>query len=84
MLPRLSAIASLERPLLGLMLANPVDLALVLLLLRFDVAALLGYTGAVLAQFFRGAGALVAATALLAWVAVPVALGVRAFGRKDF
>ena len=74
----------LERPMLGLMLANPVDLARVLLLLRFDVAALLGYTGAVFAQFFHGAGSVVAATALLAWVAVPVALGVRAFRRKDF
>jgi Cu-processing system permease protein len=74
----------LERPMLGLMLANPVDLARVLLLLRFDVAALLGYTGAVFAQFFHGAGSLVAAAALLAWIAAPVALGVRAFRRKDF
>jgi Cu-processing system permease protein len=74
----------LERPVLGLMLANPVDLARVLLLLRFDVAALLGYTGAVFARFFHGAGALVAVAALAAWIAVPVALGVRAFRRKDF
>jgi Cu-processing system permease protein len=74
----------LERPMLGVMLANPVDLARVLLLLRFDVAALLGYTGAVFARFFGGVGSLVAAAALLAWVAAPVALGVRAFRRKDF
>ena len=74
----------LERPMLGLMLANPVDLARVLLLLRFDVAALLGYTGAVFARFFHGAGALVAGAALVAWIAAPVALGVRAFRRKDF
>ena len=74
----------LERPMLGLMLANPVDLARVLLLLRLDVAALLGYTGAVFARFFGGAGAWVAAAALLAWIAVPVGLGVRAFRRKDF
>jgi Cu-processing system permease protein len=74
----------IERPLLGLMLANPIDLARVLLLLRFDVAALLGYTGAVFAHFFGGAGALVAAAALLAWVVAPVAAGLRAFRRKDF
>jgi Cu-processing system permease protein len=75
----------IERPMLGLMLANPVDLARVLLLLRFDVAALMGYTGAVFARFFGGAtGTLVAATTLLAWVAVPVAVGLRAFRRKDF
>jgi Cu-processing system permease protein len=74
----------IERPLLALMLANPIDLARVLLLLRFDVAALLGYTGAVFAHFFGGAGILVATAALLAWIAVPLGLGARAFRRKDF
>ncbi|MGZ8379068.1 MAG: ABC transporter permease subunit [Gemmatirosa sp.] len=74
----------IERPVLGLMLANPVDLARVLLLLRFDAAALMGYTGAVFARFFGGAGALVAIAMLAAWVVVPVTLGVRAFRRRDF
>ncbi len=77
--------APLERPMLAAMLANPVDLARVLLLLRFDVAALLGYTGAVFAQFFGGTrGTLIAGAALLAWVAAPLALAARAFSRKDF
>ena len=75
----------LERPLLGLMLANPVDLARVLLLLQFDVSALMGYTGAVFERFFGGAaGMTVAAAALAAWVAAPVLLGMRAFRRRDF
>lgn len=75
----------IEKPLLGLMLANPIDLARVLLLLRFDTAALLGYTGAVFSHVFAGlTGTLVATTALLAWIALPVALGLRAFRRKDF
>jgi Cu-processing system permease protein len=75
----------IERPLLGLMLANPIDLARVLLLLRFDVAALLGYTGAVFATFFGGGlGTAIAALALGAWVLLPLGLGVRAFRRKDF
>ena len=75
----------LERPLLGLMLANPVDLARVALLLQFDVSALMGYTGAVFKGFFGTAGGLLAAAlALAAWVAVPVRLGMRAFQRKDF
>ena len=74
-----------ERPLLGAMLANPIDLARVLLLLRFDSAALLGYTGAVFADFFGGrTGALVASAALAAWIAIPLGLGLRAFRRKDF
>ena len=75
----------IERPLLGVMIANPVDLARVVLLLRFDVSALMGYTGAVFKNFFGGAGGLtVAAFALALWVAVPAWLGVRAFQRKDF
>jgi Cu-processing system permease protein len=75
---------AVERPVLALMLANPIDLARVQLLLRFDAGALQGYTGAVFTHFFGGAGAAVAAAALLLWVAVPVWLGLRAFRRKDF
>ena len=75
----------LERTLLGVMMANPVDLARVVLLLRFDVSALMGYTGAVFKNFFGGAGGLaVAALALALWVTLPTWLGVRAFQRKDF
>jgi Cu-processing system permease protein len=74
----------IERPLLGLMLANPVDLGRVLLLLRLDAMALLGYTGAVLERFFGVQGVLVASASLAAWVAVPAAFGARLFRRKDF
>jgi len=75
----------LERAMITLMMLNPVDLARVLMLLRLDVAALMGYTGAAFERFFgSGAGAALALTALLAWWAAPVALGLRAFRRKDF
>lgn len=75
----------LEQPMLVLTIVNPIDLARVLLLLRFDVAALLGYTGAVFERFFGGTtGSAVAGAALAAWIGVPVALALRAFRRKDF
>ena len=75
----------IERPLLALSFANPIDLARVLLLLRLDIAALMGYTGAVFQRFFGGAlGSALAATALLAWAIVPFTLGARQFSRKDF
>lgn len=75
----------LELPLLGLTLLNPVDLGRVLLLLQFDSAALLGYTGAVFERFFGSAvGVAVATTALAAWCAVPLALAGRRFRHKDF
>ncbi|HEU5219152.1 MAG TPA: ABC transporter permease subunit, partial [Gemmatimonadales bacterium] len=75
----------LERPMLGLMMANPIDLGRVLLLLRFDISALLGYTGAVFQQFFSGAGgAAIAAGGLLLWIAAPLGLAAASFARKDF
>ena len=75
----------IERPLLGLMLANPVDLGRVFLLLRLDVSALMGYTGAVFAQFFGSrAGAVAAAAGLAFWIVAPAAVGAVRFTRKDF
>jgi Cu-processing system permease protein len=75
----------IERPLLVLMFANPVDLGRVFLLLRLDVSAIMGYTGAVFARFFgSGAGAVAAAAGLVFWVALPAAAGAVRFKRKDF
>lgn len=75
----------LERPMLAAMIGNPIDLARLLLLTRFDVAALLGYTGAAFQQFFGSTGGLyVAAGAVALWVAVPALAGARLFHRKDF
>jgi Cu-processing system permease protein len=75
----------LEWPLLGLTLLNPVDLGRVLLLLRFDTAALMGYTGAVFERFFGTVwGTLVAVGALLLWTALPYVLSLRRFRTKDF
>lgn len=75
----------IERPMLGLMVANPVDLARVLLLLQFDLSALMGYTGAVFQQFFSGArGTAIAASALAFWIVAPVLFGLRMFERRDF
>jgi len=76
---------SLERPLLALMLLNPVDLGRVLMLLQLDVSALMGYTGASLKSFFgTSGGMLLAVGALLLWAAVPPLAALRRFGRKDF
>ncbi|HET6796627.1 MAG TPA: ABC transporter permease subunit [Gemmatimonadales bacterium] len=75
----------LERPLIGLILLNPIDLGRVLLLLRLDTAALMGYTGAVFERFFGSlVGFAVAGGALLAWTALPLGLGFARFRAKDF
>ena len=76
---------SLELPLIGLTLLNPVDLGRVLLLLQFDSAALMGYTGAIFERFFGSAlGAAITAAALILWCVGPLGLALRRFQRQDF
>jgi Cu-processing system permease protein len=75
----------LERPLLVLTMLNPIDLGRVFLLLQFDIAALMGYTGAVFNRFFGSAvGKGLALTVLVAWSVVPLLVGLRRFRMKDF
>lgn len=74
----------LEKPVLTAVVLNPIDLARVLLLLKIDIAALMGYTGAVFERFFgSGRGLLVSAGALGLWIAVPAWLAMRRFVRRD-
>lgn len=76
---------SLEKPLLALMASNPIDLVRVAMLLRFDIAALMGYTGTVLQRVSTGSIGIVFCTAALCgWIAGLVSGGLRAFARKDF
>lgn len=64
---------------------NPIDLSRILILLKLDIAALLGYTGAVFKQFFgTGMGFLLAVGSLLIWVLIPVWRMVYVANRKDF
>ena len=74
----------LETPVLILTFLNPVDLARVVLLLTFDVAILMGYTGTLFAEMFgTGLGIAVAFGVLLGCAAVPLMAGFRWFGRTE-
>lgn len=75
----------LETPLLALTVLNPVDLARTLLILHFDAAALLGYTGVVFERFFKTAlGASVSVASLAFWTILPLWRAARRFETKDF
>ena len=75
----------LEKVMIAVSMFNPVDLGRILLLLQFDVSALMGYTGAVFERFFgTSLGFAAAAVVLAAWTAVPFAAGLALFRRKDF
>ncbi len=64
---------------------NPVDLSRVLILLKLDISALLGYTGAVFQKFFgTNFGVIVSSILLMLWVAIPTFFIWRISKRKDF
>ena len=64
---------------------NPIDLSRILILLKLDISALLGYTGAVFQKFFgTNLGMFVSFFVLSIWVAIPVLNIVYQSKRKDF
>ena len=63
---------------------NPIDLGRILILLKMDVSALMGYTGAVFRDFFGAQTGFVAAIViLLLWIIILFWLSLRKFNRKD-
>lgn len=70
--------------LIGTML-NPIDLSRTLILLKLDISALLGYTGAIFKQFFgTNFGLIVSITMLAVWVIMPVFRIIFKSKNKDF
>lgn len=64
---------------------NPIDLSRVLILLKLDISALLGYTGAVFQNFFgTSIGFLLSILLLSLWVLVPTILIWKIAKNKDF
>jgi Cu-processing system permease protein len=64
---------------------NPIDLSRILILLKLDISALLGYTGAVFRQFFgTGLGTIASLTVLSLWVIIPIFIMRFKFNKKDF
>jgi len=63
---------------------NPVDLGRIFIMLKMDVSALMGYTGALYKDFFgSGTGIIFTAGIMFLWATVPLWLAVRSFKGKD-
>ncbi len=63
---------------------NPVDLARIMVLLKMDISALMGFTGAVFNQFFgSGFGIILSISVMLLWILLPIYIALRIFKRKD-
>ncbi|MDP2722009.1 MAG: ABC transporter permease subunit [Bacteroidales bacterium] len=85
----LSLIVFKEYPLetisLTLSMLNPIDLSRILILLKLDISALMGYTGAVFRKFFgTNTGSLLSTLILIMWTVLPVWAIVRVSNRKNF
>lgn len=74
----------LEKVMVGVSMLNPIDLSRILILLKMDVSALMGYTGAIFKDFFgTQTGLFLSFLVLLLWGILPSWLSVRKFNRKD-
>lgn len=66
-------------------LFNPIDLSRILILLKLDISALLGYTGAIFRSFFgTNTGWIVALAVLTLWTVIPIYWLKAKSTKKDF
>ncbi len=74
----------IDKPLLGLISLNPVDLGRILVLLQLDVAVMMGYSGALFKKFMGSAtGSIYTIACMMFWVIFPIIMSVRIFRKKD-
>lgn len=74
----------MEKTTLLLSALNPIDLARIVIMLKMDVSALMGYTGAIYKNFFGSThGVLFTLGILVVWVTLPLGLAKRKFLKKD-
>lgn len=74
----------LENYMMALAFLNPVDLIRVIMLMHLDMAAIMGYTGAVFSKFLGNTiGSILCFSALLIWILLPFLLALRRFIRRD-
>jgi Cu-processing system permease protein len=74
----------MEKIMVGISAFNPIDLSRILVLLKMDVSALMGYTGAIFKDFFGTVtGFSIALCVMFLWMVFPAWLSLRKFNRKD-
>jgi len=63
---------------------NPIDLGRIFIMLKMDVSALMGYTGALYKDFFgSGTGVLFTMVIMMTWIILPLYLALSIFKKKD-
>lgn len=74
----------IEKPVVMLSALSPIDLCRILIMLRLDVSAMMGYTGAIFKDFFGSSGGLsISFLLLVLWIIIPFYMSLKKFKRKD-
>lgn len=74
----------IEKAVVILSALSPVDLSRILILLRLDVSAMMGFSGAIFQNYFGSSWGLILSFVLLClWIILPFAFSLRKFKRKD-
>lgn len=74
----------IEKGMIVVSALNPIDIGRILVLLKMDVSALMGYTGAIFKDFFgTSSGMLITFSVLLLWITIPVWRSLKKFNSKD-
>ncbi len=74
----------IEKIMIAISMLNPIDLGRILVLLKMDVSALMGYTGAVFNNFFgTNIGLIISFLVLISWIVFPVYISTKRFKVKD-
>ena len=74
----------IEKPITTLLMLNPLDLVRFQVILKMDVSAMMGYSGAAFKEFLgQTLGTIISTLLLLLWIVVPYLLSLRIFKRKD-
>lgn len=74
----------IEKLMVVLTSLNPIDLARIMVILQVDVAALMGYTGAIFKNLFGTTlGLLMSLSIMVFWIIAPYFLSLKLFKRKD-
>lgn len=75
----------LDKMTISMIMLNPIDLARILILMKLDMSAMMGYTGAVLSKFLgKNLGILFVSFSLLLWTLLPMSRLYFLGNRKDF
>ena len=74
----------IEKPMIIVSMLNPIDLCRIMILLKMDISAMMGYTGAIFKDFFgTNLGIIISFSVLLMWILAPLALSLKKFNTKD-